>query len=79
MKKTHFDELNELQIENNCKIFANSRNAAAGSIRQKDVNIVKQRKLNFLAFTIGEYTEDFKFDNQVVRHSINTILSVSSI
>ena len=65
MKKTHFEELNKLQIENNCKIFANSRNAAAGSIRQKDVNIVKQRKLNFLAFTIGEYTEDFKFDTQI--------------
>ena len=44
MKKTHFEELNKLQIENNCKIFANSRNAAAGSIRQKDVNIIKQRK-----------------------------------
>ena len=65
MKKIHFEELNKLQIENNCKIFANSRNAAAGSIRQKDVNIVKQRKLNFLAFTIGEYTEDFKFDTQI--------------
>ena len=65
MKKSHFEQLNKTQIENNNKIFANSRNAAAGSIRQKDVNILKQRKLNFLAFTIGEYTEDFKFDNQV--------------
>ncbi len=65
MKKSHFEQLNKIQIENNNKIFANSRNAAAGSIRQKDVNIVKQRKLNFFAFTIGEYTEDFKFDTQV--------------
>ena len=65
MKKSHFEQLNKTQIENNNKIFANSRNAAAGSIRQKDVNILKQRKLNFLAFTIGEYTEDFNFDNQV--------------
>ena len=65
MKKSHFEQLNKTQIENNNKIFANSRNAAAGSIRQKDVKILKQRKLNFLAFTIGEYTEDFKFDNQV--------------
>ena len=65
MKKSHFEQLNKIQIENNNKIFANSRNAAAGSIRQKDVNILKQRKLNFLAFTIGEYTEDFNFDNQV--------------
>ena len=65
MKKSHFEQLNKVQIENNSKIFANSRNAAAGSIRQKDVNITKQRKLNFLAFTIGEYTEDFKFETQV--------------
>ena len=65
MKKSHFEQLNKIQIENSNKIFANSRNAAAGSIRQKDVNILKQRKLNFLAFTIGEYTEDFNFDNQV--------------
>ena len=65
MKKSHFEQLNKTQIENNNKIFANSRNAAAGSIRQKDVNILKRRKLNFLAFTIGEYTEDFNFDNQV--------------
>ncbi|MDA9632288.1 NAD-dependent DNA ligase LigA [Alphaproteobacteria bacterium] len=65
MKKSHFEQLNKIQIENNNKIFANSRNAAAGSIRQKDINILKQRKLNFLAFTIGEYTEDFKFDTQI--------------
>ena len=65
MKKSHFEQLNKTQIENNNKIFANSRNAAAGSIRQKDIKILKQRKLNFLAFTIGEYTEDFNFDNQV--------------
>ncbi len=65
MKKNHFEQLNKLQIENNSKIFANSRNAAAGSIRQKDIKILKQRKLNFYAFTIGEYTEDFKFKTQV--------------
>ena len=65
MIKSHFEQLNKTQIENNNKIFANSRNAAAGSIRQKDVNITKQRKLNFFAFTVGEYTEDFKFETQV--------------
>ncbi len=64
MKKSHFEQLNKLQIKNNSKIFANSRNAAAGSIRQKDVKILKKRKLNFYAFSIGEYTEDFKFETQ---------------
>ena len=65
MKKNHFEQLNKIQIESNNKIFANCRNAAAGSIRQKDVNILKKRKLNFLAFTIGDYTEDFKFETQI--------------
>ncbi len=64
MKKSHFRQLNKIQIENNNKIFANSRNAAAGSIRQKDVNVLKQRKLNFFAFSIGEHTDDFKFETQ---------------
>ena len=45
MKKSHFEQLNKTQIENNNKIFANSRNAAAGSIRQKDVNILKKLSL----------------------------------
>ena len=58
MKKANFEELNKSQIEKNGKVFANSRNAAAGSIRQKDINILKERKLNFYAFSVGEYTND---------------------
>ncbi len=64
MKKANFEKLNKLQIEKNGKVFANSRNAAAGSIRQKDINILKERKLNFYAFSVGEYTNDFNFKTQ---------------
>ena len=64
MKKNNFEELNNLQIESDKKVFSNSRNAAAGSIRQKDINILKQRKLNFYAFSIGEYTDDFNVKTQ---------------
>ena len=64
MKKANFEELNESQIEKNGKVFANSRNAAAGSIRQKDINILKERKLNFYAFSVGEYTNDFNVKTQ---------------
>lgn len=64
MKKANFEELNKSQIEKNRKVFANSRNAAAGSIRQKDINILKERKLNFYAFSIGEYTNDFNIKTQ---------------
>ena len=65
MKKTKFEELNKSQIEKNRKVFANSRNAAAGSIRQKDINILKTRKLNFYAFSVGEYTNDFNVKTQL--------------
>ncbi len=64
MKKNNFEELNKSQLKKNGKIFANSRNAAAGSIRQKDINILKERKLNFYAFSIGEYTNDFNIKTQ---------------
>ncbi|MDC0530804.1 NAD-dependent DNA ligase LigA [Alphaproteobacteria bacterium] len=64
MKKNNFDSLNKIQIENGKKIFANTRNASAGSIRQKNTNITKQRNLNFFAFTIGESSTDFKFKTQ---------------
>ena len=64
MTKTNFEELNKTQIEKDGKVFANSRNAAAGSIRQKDINILRERKLNFYAFSIGEYTNDFNIKTQ---------------
>ncbi len=64
MKKNNFKKLNKSQIENGKKLFANTRNAAAGSIRQKDTCITKQRNLNFFAFSIGEYSSDFNFETQ---------------
>ena len=54
MKKNNFDKLNKIQVEDGRKIFANARNASAGSIRQKDINVTKQRDLNFFAFFFGE-------------------------
>ncbi len=65
MKKNNFEELNKIQLQSGKKIFANARNAAAGSIRQKDLNILKNRKLNFFAFSIGDFTDDFDYKNQV--------------
>lgn len=46
MPKKSFEELNKRQEENNQPLFANPRNAAAGSIRQLDTSICASRKLD---------------------------------
>ncbi len=46
MPKKSFEELNERQKKNNQALFANPRNAAAGSIRQLDSGICASRKLD---------------------------------
>jgi DNA ligase (NAD+) len=54
MSKADFEALNERQEASGGKIFANPRNAAAGSLRQKDPSITAARPLRFLAHGWGE-------------------------
>ena len=54
MAKSHFSALNAEQEAKGGKIFANPRNAAAGSLRQKDASITAARPLRFLAHGWGE-------------------------
>lgn len=53
MFKPDFQRLNELQREAGHREFVNPRNAAAGSLRQKDATVTAGRKLNFFAYGIG--------------------------
>ena len=57
MSKEDFEALNERQEASGGKIFANPRNAAAGSLRQKDASITAARPLRFLAHGWGEVSE----------------------
>ena len=57
MSKADFAALNARQEAASAKIFANPRNAAAGSLRQKDPSVTAARPLRFLAHGWGELSE----------------------
>lgn len=54
MTKADFAALNEAQAKKGGKIFANPRNAAAGSMRQLDASITAERKLSYFVYGWGE-------------------------
>jgi DNA ligase (NAD+) len=57
ISKADFLRLNETQAAAGDKIFANPRNAAAGSLRQLDVSITASRPLSLFAYAMGQSSE----------------------
>lgn len=51
--KNDFERLNQERLENGESLFANPRNAAAGSLRQLDSKITAKRKLQFIPWGVG--------------------------
>ncbi len=49
-----FEQLNHRQAEAGGRTFINPRNAAAGSLRQKDPDVTATRELSFTAYQLGE-------------------------
>lgn len=53
MRVSVFEELNKKQEELGARTFANPRNTAAGSLRQRDPRMTASRPLSFVAYQIG--------------------------
>lgn len=66
IKKADFEKINQERLLNNEQVFANPRNAAAGSLRQLDPKITAKRKLFFNVWGIGQNSLEFKKSSEVM-------------
>lgn len=68
LSKKEFKRINNDQKQQDLPLFANPRNAAAGTIRQLDTSIVKTRKLNaFLYYYINATKDNIKTHYQALQ------------
>lgn len=59
--KDEFEKINKQRLKNEEAVFANPRNAAAGSLRQLDSSVTAARNLVFLPYGVGEDTLEYKY------------------
>ncbi len=60
LSRARFDELNDELEKAGKPLMANSRNAAAGTLRQLDSNVVKQRGLSIFVFNVQKSEKKFE-------------------
>jgi len=56
LRESELQRINAKRAKEDVPLFANTRNAAAGSLRQLDPEVTKQRNLSFFAYDIDQYT-----------------------
>ena len=66
--KDEFERINQARLDAGESVFANPRNAAAGSLRQLDSSITASRNLVFLPYGVGEHTLEFKLLHQLMEY-----------
>lgn len=69
MSKPVWAELNAKQVAAGKVVFANTRNAAAGSLRQLDSQLTAERKLDFFAYDISQVSGVRPFDTHSEVHA----------
>lgn len=67
MPYASFESLNQTLRDSHDKTFANPRNAAAGTLRQLDEKVVRDRGLSFFAFEIQHSDKFFATDSDALR------------
>jgi DNA ligase (NAD+) len=70
MRRDEFKMLNEVQEAAGKQIFANPRNAAAGSVRQLDPKITASRPLRFFGYSLGEISSSIAETQQGIREKL---------
>jgi DNA ligase (NAD+) len=70
MARADFEALNKAQEERGGKVFANPRNAAAGSVRQLNVEVTKARALKFFGYALGEVSAPLADTHYGVREKL---------
>jgi len=73
MSNSEFEKLNSIRVAQSLPVFANPRNAAAGSVRQLDSQITASRKLGFFAYNWGLASENIGGTLVEVRELIKSL------
>ncbi len=73
MRRDAFQLLNKTQLENGDKVFANPRNAAAGSVRQLDMAITATRPLRFFGYALGACSDKFADTQDGIRKRLGQL------
>lgn len=67
LPEAEFIRINNERAEKSMPLFANPRNAAAGSLRQLDPAVAAERKLSFIAYEIDEATDPVETQQETLR------------